>query len=213
MISFNAIHWTRYRLAVKNSDIKVQIFACLRGGLMSSSAENCDTTKKLCAECLKPPALCTRSLPLSLWLVWITLYSFFHPTSLHVFEVEGMFTLWILWQSHTHTQSSQLGGRKCFFIYSFFISSNEPFVDINPSMYFMIMWALSFVICFFSLYLFSACHVMDIHSSNLSFSHRMAWWKFNVIVRVAENTQDFCFLQRKYLEKLQKCLPRKIEMF
>lgn len=30
------------------SDIKVQIFACLRGGLMSSSAKNCDTKKIVC---------------------------------------------------------------------------------------------------------------------------------------------------------------------
>lgn len=124
--------------------------------------------KKMYAECLNPPAL---------WLVWITLYSFFPSDIIACFEVEGMFTLWILWQSHTHTESSQLGGRKCFFfIYSFFISSNEPFVDINPSMFFMIMWALSFFICFYdffysSSYLFSACHVMDIHSSNLSCSH------------------------------------------
>lgn len=58
-MSFNVIYRTRYQacLVVEKSDIKVQIFACLRGGLMSSSAENCDTTKKTVCRMSEPPRI------------------------------------------------------------------------------------------------------------------------------------------------------------
>lgn len=142
------------------SDIKVQIFACLRGGLMSSSAKNCDTKKIVC-RMSEPPRI------MACLNYFIFIFSIRHHCMFwswrHVYIMD------IMTVAYTYRVFATRRSKMFFFIYSFFISSNEPFVDINPSMFFMIMWALSFFICFYDFFLFFFIFILGMSCNGYSF--------------------------------------------